>query len=83
MEYADNGDLQARMEDLRKTRQLMPEEEVWDISIKLLNGLYNLHSMSIVHRDIKCANVFLCKNGAVKLGDLNVSKIAKLGMLQT
>ncbi len=83
MEYADNGDLQARMEQLRKSRQLMPEEEIWDVAIKLLNGLYALHQMSIVHRDIKCANVFLSKNGGVKLGDLNVSKIAKLGMLQT
>lgn len=83
MEFADNGDLQKRMEDLRKTRQLMPEDEIWDIAIKLLNGLFALHQMSIVHRDIKCANVFLNTNGAVKLGDLNVSKIAKLGMLQT
>ena len=43
MEYADNGDLQGRMEELRKTRQLMPEEEVWDIAVKLLQGLYALH----------------------------------------
>jgi NIMA (never in mitosis gene a)-related kinase 1/4/5 len=43
MEYADNGDLQGRMEELRKSRQLMPEEEIWDIAVKLLNGLYALH----------------------------------------
>ena len=83
MEYADNGDLQGRMEELRKARKMMPEEEIWSIAIKLMNGLYALHKMNIVHRDIKCANVFLCKDGQVKLGDLNVSKIAKLGMLQT
>lgn len=39
--------------------------------------------MKIVHRDIKCANIFLTKAGIVKLGDLNVSKIAKMGVLQT
>ena len=39
MEYADNGDLQGRMEELRKTRQLMPEEEVWNIAVKLIHGL--------------------------------------------
>jgi NIMA (never in mitosis gene a)-related kinase len=61
----------------------MPEDEIWDITIKLLNGLFTLHSMQIVHRDIKCANIFLGMDGSVKLGDLNVSKIAKLGMMQT
>ena len=71
------------MEQLRKNKELMPEEEIWDIAIKLLNGLFILHNMKIVHRDIKCANIFLGKDGSVKLGDLNVSKIAKLGLMQT
>lgn len=31
----------------------------------------------------KSANVFLSKNGSVKLGDLNVSKILKKGLCQT
>lgn len=42
-----------------------------------------LHDLKIVHRDIKCANIFLTKEFIVKLGDLNVSKVAKKGMLVT
>ena len=43
--------------------------------------------MNILHRDLKSANVFLYSvdSGAevAKLGDLNVSKVAKQGLLYT
>lgn len=49
----------------------------------MIEGLVALHNAKIVHRDIKCANIFLSKEGGVKLGDMNVSKIAKAGVMQT
>jgi NIMA (never in mitosis gene a)-related kinase len=39
--------------------------------------------LKIVHRDIKCANLFLTLEGLLKLGDLNVSKVAKQGLMHT
>ena len=36
-----------------------------------------------MHRDLKSANLFLMKNGTVKIEDLNVSKLIKFGMAHT
>ena len=39
--------------------------------------------MKITHRDLKAANIFLMKDGNAKLGDLNVAKVVKKGLLYT
>lgn len=49
----------------------------------MVMGLKALHDLKICHRDIKCANIFLTTKREVKLGDLNVSKVAKREMLTT
>ena len=61
----------------------MEEEQIWSILIQVVRGLRVLHNMKIFHRDLKAANVFLCNDGTAKLGDLNVSKLAKKGLLYT
>ena len=83
MEYADGGDLYQRILDSKKKSITMSESFLWHILIKLCRSLKALHDLSIMHRDIKSANVFLTKEGRVKLGDMNVSKVAKEGMNHT
>ena len=80
MEYADKGDLLQLINERKKTKNYFTEQEVWKIFIQLLNGLKALHDFKILHRDIKSANVFLFKGGICKLGDLNVSKVARKGL---
>ena len=46
-------------------------------------GLKTLHDNKILHRDLKCANVFLSAENVYKLGDLNVSKVNKRGFAST
>lgn len=83
MEYADGGDLLQKINKYKINRELIPEQEVWSFFLQAVRGLQTLHELKIVHRDIKCANLFLTKDGNLKLGDLNVSKVAAKGMLQT
>ena len=83
LEYADDGDLHAKIQSHQKSQRYFKETERWSIFIQLLQGLRVLHSNHIMHRDLKTANIFLTKNGICKLGDLNVSKIVKMGLLYT
>lgn len=76
MEYADGGDLLEKINKCKKTRSSMPEKECWNYFVQAVRGLQCLHELKIVHRDIKCANLFLTRDGKLKLGDLNVSKVA-------
>ena len=84
MEYAGGGDLLNKINILKKTNTYLPEKTVWTYLIQMVKGLRTLHSMKILHRDLKCANVFLTSDqSCVKLGDMNVSKVAKKGLVYT
>ena len=83
MEYADNGDLLEKIKKYKKLNKYIPEDEIMSIFIQTVNALKRLHQLNIMHRDIKSANVFLNKDGKAQLGDLNVSKLAQLGLNYT
>lgn len=84
MEYAENGDMYADIIKNQKEGRLPEEEWVWRMVIQMFRGLKALHNLKILHRDLKSANVFLTDEKQVaKLGDLNVSKVAKRGLLYT
>ena len=83
MEYAEEGDIENKVKENLKRRLRFKEETIWEWFIQILEGLKYLHDNKIMHRDLKCANIFLTKNGILKLGDLNVSIITQMGMAKT
>jgi NIMA (never in mitosis gene a)-related kinase len=83
MDFCDDGDLDSKIQKNIKSKGLFKENDIWKWLHQLLMGLKYLHDNKIMHRDLKCANIFLMKNGMLKLGDLNVSKIVKMGMCST
>lgn len=80
MEYADRGDLYQKIRTYKKMQKYFNEVDVWRIFIQMVKGLKALHDLKILHRDLKSANIFLFSDGSAKLGDLNVSKVAKKGL---
>ena len=84
MEYADDGDLQTKIQRMRKEGGIFNESLIWSYSIQMIEGLKALHDKKIMHRDLKSANIFLVKeNHQCKLGDMNVSKVIKDKVLLT
>ena len=80
MEYADKGDLYQKILQLKKIGCLIDEIDAWKIIIQMTRGLKSLHDLKILHRDLKSANIFLFSDGTAKIGDLNVSKVARKGL---
>ena len=84
MEYADDGDLESKIQKMRKEGGMFNESLIWSYSIQMIEGLKALHDKKIMHRDIKCANIFLVKDKhQCKIGDMNVSKVIKEKVLRT
>ena len=77
IEYAGDGDLSQKVKMNQKYHKRIDENTIWDWIIQLIIGIYYLHSSNCIHRDLKCANIFLKKNGLIKIGDLGVSKYLK------
>ena len=75
MEYAEMGDLYSLIKHYKRHLKYFDEFDIWRIASEILNGLNYLHSHNIIHRDIKCLNLFLTKDKHVKIGDLGVSTI--------
>ncbi|CAE6516090.1 unnamed protein product [Rhizoctonia solani] len=69
LEYVENGSLGQTLKAFGK----LNEKLVASYVIRILEGLHYLHQCSVVHCDLKAANILTTKNGNVKLSDFGVS----------
>lgn len=54
-------------------QSIASENVIKYITMKILAAIHYLHSKSIIHRDVKSDNVFLTRDGHVKLTDFKFS----------
>ena len=73
-EFADNGDLEIKINENHKKKIYFDENQLLDWLIQSCLALNYLHGNNIMHRNIKPSNIFLMKNNTIKLGDFGVSK---------
>lgn len=50
---------------------------MWGYFTQICDALLHMHGERIIHRDVKPANVFVSRDGIVKLGDLGLGRYGK------
>ena len=70
MEFLDGESLRERM-----ARGVVTEEEFRIIALQAATALEAAHAQGVVHRDIKPDNLFLTRQGTVKLMDFGLAKL--------
>ncbi|MFS7984889.1 putative mitogen-activated protein kinase kinase kinase STE-STE11 family [Helianthus anomalus] len=73
MEYATGGTI---TDVIKRQGGSLDECLIRSYTHQILQGLDYLHSNNLVHCDIKCANILVCKDG-VKIGDLGCAKLVE------
>ncbi|KAF6760196.1 other/WEE protein kinase [Ephemerocybe angulata] len=74
-ELCDLGNLSRFLWEYGKVFPRLEEAKVWKIIVDLANGLEFIHDAGVIHLDLKPSNVFITKEGQLKIGDFGMASI--------
>ena len=75
MEFCEYNDLRAFIDKYKQKKELIPESVIRTISREICNGIKEIHSKKVIHRDLKPDNIFISNDYKIKIGDFGISKI--------
>ncbi len=74
VEWAEKGDLKLLIKKGIEEDIYFKERQIWDYIHQIASALAHMHEKRIMHRDLKPANIFIDGQGALKVGDLGLSR---------
>jgi len=74
-QYCEQGDLAKLIKHYKKRGKFFPEKQIVDWFIQIAMAVDYIHSLNVMHRDLKTGNVFLTKTNVIKLGDFGIAKV--------
>jgi serine/threonine protein kinase len=75
MDFADGGDLCAAVKERARSKIPFEESAVLESFGQVADAVNWVHSVKMVHRDIKSRNIFLCRTGRALLGDFGLVRL--------
>lgn len=72
-EYISGETLENVLEELK----ILPVENVYNYFTQILHGVYEIHKLGIVHRDLTPTNILISTDGIIKLIDFGIARIPK------
>ena len=73
-ELCTHGTLKSLIDKHKSEHTSIPNGEIWKYVIQMMLGLHEFHTHSLVHFDIKPANIFLGEVNTIKIGDVGSAK---------
>ena len=59
MDYADGGDLSQKIKLNKAANNFLKEDQIMNLFTQMLLAMKHVHDRKILHRDLKCGNIFL------------------------
>ena len=73
MTYCEGGDLSSKIK--AQKGKYFSEQQILSWFVQIALALDFIHSRKVLHRDLKSQNIFLTKEGTIKLGDFGIARV--------
>ena len=75
MEFAERGELYTLIQKRKSQYKLWSEDEIMNYFVQIALAVNHIHEKSVLHRDLKSKNIFVTKEGLLKVGDFGIAKV--------
>ncbi|CAD2099267.1 NIMA related kinase 2, putative [Plasmodium vinckei brucechwatti] len=75
MDYCSKGDLKKYIKRAKEMKTIIPESKIRRWLLQIITAIKFIHDKKLIHRDLKCNNIFLDENEKAKIGDFGLAKL--------